>query len=168
MASDRQNSVSIRKRVREFVRGTAAGPIVEFAIIVPVLLLLVFGIVDFARAFLERNKIVAGARIGARSAAVMPPSFICDEQATAKAKIQDNVRAYFTDIDPQRTPPAVADIVVTPYPFDFCDPGSVVAPNITVTIQNYSFNAVTPLLGMLGRDLINLQAKATYRWEYSP
>ena len=156
MASDRQNSVSIRKRVREFVRGTAAGPIVEFAIIVPVLLLLVFGIVDFARAFFQRNNLVAAAREGARFAAVMEAP--CGNEAL----IRGRVLSYFSGVGSPAPANTAASIPVT---MDCTTPTS--PTSIMVEIQNYPFTPVTPLFGMFGRGVIQLQARATYRWERS-
>lgn len=62
----------VRSFARRFARDTTAGPIVEFAIIVPVLLLLLLGIIDFANAFFEKNVMISAVREGARLAAVQP------------------------------------------------------------------------------------------------
>lgn len=51
--------------------------LVEYSLILPLLLLLIFGIVDFGIAVLNYNTIANAAREGAR-AAILPPSDVCD------------------------------------------------------------------------------------------
>jgi Flp pilus assembly protein TadG len=55
----------LRRRVRD--RGTAT---VEFALVVPILLMLVFGIVDFGRMASMRTQLTAAARAGAQAYAL--------------------------------------------------------------------------------------------------
>lgn len=144
--------------VRRFCRERDAGPIVEFAVVVPVLLLLLFGIIDFARAFFQRNNLVAAVREGARFAAVQ--EFPCD--AATISAIQQRVIGYFSAIGD--AVPALNTIVVTPA--GTC-PGGV--STITVRIVNYPFTPLTPLLRIVGgAQRIQLQAGAVYRWERAP
>jgi hypothetical protein len=145
-----------RRALRNFHRGTAGGPIVEFAIIVPVLLLLLFGIVDFARAFFQRNNLVAAAREGARFAAVMEAP--CGNEAAIRAR----VISYFSGVGSPAPANTAASIPIT---MDCTTPTS--PTNIMVEIVNYPFNPITPLFGMFGRGVIQLNAQATYRWERS-
>jgi hypothetical protein len=147
---------SLRRKVRAFNRGTAAGPIVEFAIIVPVLLLLLFGIIDFARAFFQRNNLVAAAREGARYAAVLEAP--CGNEALIRAR----VISYFSGVGSAAPANTEASIPIT---MDCTTPTS--PTNIMVEIRNYPFNPITPLFGMLGQGAIQLRAQATYRWERS-
>ncbi len=144
--------------LRRFFREHDAGPIVEFAVVVPVLLLLLFGIIDFARAFFQRNNLVAAVREGARFAAVQ--EFPCD--AATITAIQQRVVSYFSSLGD--TAPATNTIVVTNG--GTC-PGSV--STITVRINSYPFTPVTPLLKLLGgNQSIQLKAGAVYRWERAP
>ena len=55
---------------RRFRRGEAGSPAVEFAIIAPVFILMIFGIVQFGFAFYTYNDMMNGAREGARRMAV--------------------------------------------------------------------------------------------------
>ena len=55
---------------RGFLRDQRGSPAVEFALIAPVLMLLVFGIVQFGFAFYTYNEMFNGAREGARRLAV--------------------------------------------------------------------------------------------------
>jgi Flp pilus assembly protein TadG len=47
---------------------------VEFALVMPILLLLVFGVTEFSRAWMTMNVITAAAREGARLAVVTDPT----------------------------------------------------------------------------------------------
>ena len=77
-------------------RGTEAGQaLVEFALVVPLLLLLVVGVIEFGRAWNVSQAVNYAARQGARTAAVLngqlPPS-----------QIEDSVVAVVTDALGQR------------------------------------------------------------------
>ncbi len=61
-------------------RGSAA---VEFALLVPILLLIVFGIIDFGRALNAQITLTQAAREGARLAAVGQPNVVSRTQAAA-------------------------------------------------------------------------------------
>ena len=141
------------RKTRSFLRQTSAGPIVEFAIIVPVLLLLLFGIIDFARAFFQQNHLVAAAREGARFAAVQAAP--CASIAAIKQRVID----YFP-VGGGVSAPAAGNIDVN---MDCATPTS--PTNIQVEIHNYPYNALTPILR--GPSAIQLRARATYRWERS-
>lgn len=55
---------------RKFFREDKAAAMVEFAIVVPILLLLAFGIIDYGRFFFTYNNLTNAAREGARFLAV--------------------------------------------------------------------------------------------------
>jgi Flp pilus assembly protein TadG len=62
----------------------------EYALVLPLLLLLVFGIVDFGIVVFDYNTVANAAREGAR-AAILPPSDVCDlscQDANALAAAQ--------------------------------------------------------------------------------
>jgi Flp pilus assembly protein TadG len=140
---------------RRFLAETVAGPIVEFAVVVPVLLLILFGIVDFARAFAQRNNLVAAVREGARFAATRNTP--CE--STTQDAVRARVLSYFTSVGD--APPAAIAITTT----GAC-PRDV--ETIRVSITNYPFSTVTPLLRLFGQSSIRLNAAAVYRWEQSP
>lgn len=149
----------MKRSLRRFLREHDAGPIVEFAVVVPVLLLLLFGIVDFARAFFQRNNLVAAVREGARYGAVL--EFPCT--AASESAIKSRVTSYFSSVGDAA--PDNNTIIVTPSS-TAC---TAAPPNITVKIQNYPFTPVTPLFKLLGGNRsIQLQASAVYRWERAP
>jgi Flp pilus assembly protein TadG len=110
-------------------RGAAA---VEFALVLPLLLLLVFGIVEFGRAFQVQATLSAAAREGVRVMAVQ------DDQAAARAA----VRSASTGLP---SVPSDIHIAVTPLS---C---SATAGNATVTIH-YRLESLTGFFGW-GYDL---------------
>jgi Flp pilus assembly protein TadG len=110
-------------------RGAAA---VEFALVLPLLLLLVFGIVEFGRTFQVQATLSAAAREGVRVMAVQ------NDPAAARAA----VRSAATSLSPV---PSDTQITVTP---SSC--GST-AGNATVTIH-YRLDSLTGFFGW-GYDL---------------
>ena len=135
-------------------RGAA---VVEFAIIFPVLIVLLFGMIDFGRAFFLRNNLVAAVREGARVGAVQPSTFTpCANQAN----IVGRTRAYITSLG--GAAPAVT--VTTP---GAC--ASNATTDVTVAIVNYQFTPITPVFRLINynTNLLRINVSATYRWESS-
>jgi Flp pilus assembly protein TadG len=116
--------------------------LVEFALIAPLFLLLVFGIVDFGIAFYSWITITNAAREGARLGAV---------QGT-EAEITSRVNAATDHLDPDDL-----DIVVTNAEGP---PGEAVSVEI-----DYDYNLVTPLAGILGLSTVNISSTSTMRLE---
>jgi Flp pilus assembly protein TadG len=57
-------------KIRRHIQNNRGQSMVEFALVLPLLLLLVFGMIEFGRVFNESLVVTAAAREGARSAAV--------------------------------------------------------------------------------------------------
>jgi hypothetical protein len=138
-----------RNALQAFRREATASAIVEFAVIVPVLLLLLFGIISFATAFFQRNNLVAAVREGARFAAVHAAP--CSNQA----EIRDRVLFYFQGVGTAAPASPETDIVI-----DGCETPS--PTRSVVRIENYPF---VPLFGVLTVGTIPLSASASYHWE---
>ena len=98
-------------------RGAAA---VEFALLLPVLLLIVFGIIDFGRALNAQITLTQAAREGARLAALNQPDVVSRTQAAA------------TGLSP-------VGVSVTP-----CLAGAGQGVNATV-VTSYTFSFITPI-----------------------
>jgi Flp pilus assembly protein TadG len=109
-------------------RGTAA---VEFALVLPVLLLIVFGIIDFGRALNAQIVLTGAAREGVRLAAL----------GYTNAAIQARVAAAAPDLS------GVAVTVAAS-----CAPGAGPTADAEVNVT-YSFSFITPIgavAGLLG------------------
>jgi Flp pilus assembly protein TadG len=133
----------IRLRLRNRNRKGAA--IVEFALVVPLLLLLLWGIVDIGRAFYTLNNLASAVREGARSAAVMATD---PTIAANKTLIKSTVTTAFTPIGPALAPESVF----------------VTLTNRQITVQaSYPF-APLVLVGWT----FPVRRSAIFRWEQAP
>ena len=117
-------------------RGASA---VEFALILPLFLVLVLGMVDFARAYNVQLTLTEAAREGVRPLALREPG--ADATSATRAAIPAGSAINATDVTVASTS---------------CPGGalSVPAPNATV-VATYSFGFITPGLGALANLAMN-------------
>ena len=114
-------------------RGAA---VVEFALILPILVMFVFGIVEFGRAYNARIELTAAVREGARAAAVADPS---DDPLATEAATNATINGA-RGLTPPLTPAQVS--VIT------CGPST----NAEVT-TTYPFKYDIPFVGTFAKDL---------------
>ena len=103
-------------------RGSVA---VEFALLLPMLLLIVFGIIDFGRALNAQITLTQAARVGARLAAVNQPNVVSRTQAAAVGL--SPVSVSVTSSCPSGAGQGVNATVVTSYSFSFITPVGAIA-----------------------------------------
>lgn len=145
-------------RLPKFGRSERGAAAVEFAIVLPLLFLLVFGIMDFGRAFFIKNNLVAAMREGARLAATQ-------EFAANSTTPPDNLAAQKVVNYIQGT---IGGTAIAPSAV------SVVKNNatgmITVKLTNgYAYVPITPFAAQFGLANITLRDSATFRYErYDP
>jgi Flp pilus assembly protein TadG len=102
---------------------------VELALVLPLLLVLVFGIVDFGRAFNAQVSLTQAAREGSRLAALgNPPATVCDKTWRAATGLGLSC----------------SDVTVTP-----CAPGATQTTDAVVTVR-YTLTFSTPMVGLVG------------------
>jgi Flp pilus assembly protein TadG len=125
--------------------------VVEFALVAPLLLILVFGIIDLGRAYSTLNQLAASAREGARFAAVLPNPV----SSWSQDQVRQTVKQFSLR---QLAGSAVSDdqIAVTL---------DKTAGTVTVAVRGYPFQLVTPLAGVVGLRTIPITRQATFRWE---
>lgn len=106
----------------------------EFALVLPILLLLIMGTIDFARAYNTHISLTAAAREGARHMAIEDdPSCNSSPEGATHVTIQ---------AAPSLNPPlSCSDVAITP---STCTSGD----KVTVTAA-YSFDYITPISGLL-------------------
>jgi Flp pilus assembly protein TadG len=102
-------------------RGSVA---VEFALLLPMLLLIVFGIIDFGRALNAQITLTQAAREGARLAAVNQPNVVSRTQAAAVGLSPVSVTVTSC---PAGAGQGVNATVVTSYSFHFVTPVGAIA-----------------------------------------
>ena len=82
-----------RFNVRRFVRNTRAAAIIEFALVVPILFLLVWGIISFTRAYQRLNALTSSLREGARVASTLDSVV---SLASRRTDVKSRVRTFST------------------------------------------------------------------------
>jgi hypothetical protein len=120
------------RRARKFMKGRRGAVIVEFALVVPLLMLIVFGIIDFSRAYAQLNNINSSLREGARFGAA---------QGTPTV---DNVKAEITRFSTTwANPIRVAEVTVCggAASLPACTPPS--SDEIVVSVTNYAIDLPT-------------------------
>jgi Flp pilus assembly protein TadG len=150
-----------RSRAARFARSQSGAAMVEFALIVPILFAMIFGIIDFGRALFQYNNLTNAAREGARFAATRLPD-PCDP--ADKYSIDSLTAAKIIEFNNNPAAVAVADDIVTVT----CIPGpSGKTSRVTVSITGYPFQAITPLpyLDELTLGSATVPISATVRFE---
>jgi Flp pilus assembly protein TadG len=105
-------------------RGSAA---VEFALVVPVLLLIVFGIIDFGRLLNAQITLTEAAREGVRLAALGDPDAAVQARVAAAAPDLKGVIVTVTSSCPPGAGPAANAQVDVSDPFSFITPIGAIA-----------------------------------------
>ena len=141
------------RKTRKLLRDDRAAAAVEFAIIAPLLLVLVFGIIDFGRALFTLNNLTSAVREGARYAAVRA------NPGADVALIQARVNSYLATANIGGTVPT-ATVTLNSVG------GSL--ESITVSIVDYTFDPITPIAELVGLGTISMSPAAEFRWERAP
>jgi Flp pilus assembly protein TadG len=133
-------------------KGSRGAVMVELAVAMPVLVLIVWGAIDFARAYYTANSLATAVREGARYAAVID-SIKGPDSAAIKAKVKSSFQAFGGDTIP------TAKILIV----DSAHTGGYVAVQVT----NYQWLATTPLKIFTGGQIL-MTRRAVFRWEREP
>ena len=129
--------------------------VVEFALVLPILLLIVWGIIEIGRAFYTVNIAASSSRGGARLGAACPlllQNGVPQMNQSCVSRIKAEVASTFL---PLGAPLDTSDITVSP------SAGAVAGP-IQVTI-NYDYVPLTPLNWSF-----TMIRSATFRYERGP
>ncbi|GLC26678.1 TadE/TadG family type IV pilus assembly protein [Roseisolibacter agri] len=153
-------STYMRRRLARARRDDHGAAVVEFALVVPVLFLIIFAVIDFGRALWTLNVLSSGVREGARAAAV--ESDVTTAASTAKTKTV----AYINGI--LGTSLTTADVTVPAV--NTTTPASADYGLIKVSLSvggsaGFPFTPVTPFASRMGLGNIRFQPNANYRWE---
>lgn len=125
--------------------------LVEVALVLPILLLIVWVIIDFARAFYTVNSLATAVREGARVAAVY------ESPADNGTVIRGRVKAAFNAFG---GPPLTdAQIIIIDE--------TMTEGEVTVRVQGYEWRTTTPITFFSG-GMILMTREATFRWEREP
>lgn len=131
---------------KRFRRDSTGAALVEFAIIAPLLFLLIFGIIDFGRVFFLINNLTNAAREGARLGAVLhegQTGVLSQIQTATRSRINDNYRDSAT--------------------YNVSYQGAAPQRTVRVEVANYKF---TPVTFLALRSIRQLSVRAEFRLEF--
>ena len=130
-------------------RGERRGAVaVEFALVLPMLMLLVFGIIDFGRAYYTLNTIISSVREGARYAAVL------EDPVAQQAEVKKVVRDFTLPMGGKKIANNQIEVLL-----------DQATGRVTVRVKNYPFELITPLAKTFGAGTLMITREATFRWE---
>jgi hypothetical protein len=141
-------------KFRRFREREDGAILVEFAIVIPILLLVVWAIIDFARAYYTINSLATAVREGARVAAVQQCPGDADTQANI---IKPRVQAAFNAFGG----PALEAGQIFIEPSGVCDPANGL---VTVEVRDYEWLTTTPI-NLISGGKILMTRRALFRWE---
>ena len=128
-----------------FVRNERGAAMVEMALVLPIVILLFLGMVDFGRALFLYNNLTNAAREGARFGAAEMP-------APDTVLIRQRVEQRIQDFSGVAAATGKVQVTAPGGPFSV----------ITVKVVNYPFTPITPLPMVNG---MTLSVGAVFRWE---
>jgi len=127
----------IRARRKNGEKGQA---LVEFTLLVPIFLLLLFAIVDFGMGFYSWITVTNAAREGARLGAVHAPlnvaSSPCFGKVSSAVCIEDRVREASSELDPTKMNVTVSNATGNP------------GESVVVKVD-FDYDLITPLAGLV-------------------
>ena len=128
-----------------FVRNERGAAMVEMALVLPIVILLVLGMIDVGRALVLYNNLTNAAREGARLGASQMPSV---NTTAITTRVESRIATF------SGTAVTTGKVSVT----------APTATNntVTVTISGYPFTPLTPLPMVNG---MTLSVTAAFRWE---
>jgi Flp pilus assembly protein TadG len=142
-------------------RGRRGQALAEFALIMPVLFLLIAGIIEFGRGWNIKQAVTDAAREGARYTVVQDPAGATLTMTDVENKIKS--RLALASI-PTTNPPTT--ISITPAAFFKCGAGGAGEPMTVLVSTPHSMGFVGALLGWAGgSSTITISSKSTMRNE---
>jgi len=138
------------------IRSERGAALVEFALVVPLLMLMMCATIDFGLVVYTLNNLTAAAREGGRYGAVLSQT-VWNNPAGAQDSVQTRVQNYIAGMNNGLTAAQVKALISVSK-----DPTTGI---ITVQISGYPYKPVTPLSTMLGLQTIYLNRRALFRWE---
>lgn len=146
------------RRVVELLGGESGAAIIEFALVTPLLLLLVFGIIESGRAIYTVNALASAVRDGARYGAT------CDLGAYGQTPVMSTAcRTGIESIVVGAFQP-LGKPLTTPFPPECCEVDIVVGSHGIRVEVSYDYDPITPISSW---DLF-ITRSAVFRYERAP
>jgi Flp pilus assembly protein TadG len=138
------------RRWKQLIRGERAGAIVEFALVVPLFVTLVWGTIMFSRAYTRLNALHTALREGARMAAADQYADSATHIVSVKGRMANFSTAFGFTIDTSQVTVAYV-------------PGGA---DVTVSVTNYPIFSGLNFLG--GLQSITVSRSVVFRHEFAP
>jgi Flp pilus assembly protein TadG len=152
--------MKIRRRFRGVrgIRSERGAALVEFALVLPLLMIMMCAAIDFGLAVYTLNNLTAAAREGGRYAAILDgPAWAANGGATAQDSVRNRVYNYIVGMNNGLTAAQTKALITVSNP----DAAGI----ITVQITGYPYKPVTPLANLMNLQTIYLNRRAIFRWE---
>ena len=147
---------AIRRHLQRFRRDVRGSGLIEFALVLTVLLLLVFGTIDFGRLLFTVNNLTAAAREGARFASVQGGPLTAATTTAIQTTVVNRTSVLGGGA-------VTANNVTVTY-----NPSMANAQSITVQVRD-TFPYLTPVAGILGLGNNRvITTSSQFRWESAP
>ena len=157
--ADRGRLARLVGRARAFRREEIGAAVVEFALVLPILMLFVFMFIDAARGFYTINSLVSSVREGARYASAQ--NLACPVPTTAQQNaVKDRVIQSAVLFGGAQVTRAMVEVEMTP--------AGGPCESVRVRIRDYPFRTLTPINRVLATDSIPITREAEFRWERAP
>lgn len=130
-------------------RSDEGAALVEFAIAVPLLLFVVWCMVDFSRAYFTSNSLASAVREGGRFAASRKDFATADLDS-----VKSHVRTAFSPMGGDTLTNGLITITVP----------TTASDRVTVTVTDYQWKSTTPLT-LFASGMIKMTRSSTFRWE---
>jgi Flp pilus assembly protein TadG len=141
----------VRAATLTLLRGDGGAVLAEFALVVPIMALVMCAIIDFSMAMFTLNNLTIAVREGGRFAAVQPtiatndPAVIARVDQAISQQFNAPAGGYTVTVTPQSTTPPIG--------------------NITVQISGYQYVPVTPMAPLFGMSTVPMGRRAVFRSE---
>jgi Flp pilus assembly protein TadG len=143
----------VKRRIRG-LRSERGAALVEFALVVPLLMMIMCATIDFGLAVYTLNNLTAAVREGGRYGATLYPAPTANDTA-----VSNRVYNYIVGMNNGLTATQTRALITSTAPD--------AAGNITVSITGYPYRPVTPLANLIGLSTISLNRTAIFRHERS-
>ena len=154
--------MSIKRRFRGVrgLRSQRGAALVEFALVVPFLMIMMCATIDFGLCVWTLNNLTAAVREGGRYGATLTTqTWAMNGGATAQGLVRDRVYNFIVGMNNGLTAAQTKALITVSNP-------DAATRNITVQITGYPYRPVTPLASLMGLQTINLNRTAIFRHEF--
>lgn len=135
--------------LRRFARDERGAAMVEFAIVVPLLLMFVTAIIDLGRMLAVAGSLAAAVRDGARYGATVTDFADAAQVASVRTRVVGGFQTF------GGSALTTSNVAVT---LDG-------AGNVNVAVAGYTYHPITPFADLVGLGTITLTRQAVFRWE---